>query len=36
LAFWKSAVGVGGALSAEQRTALYNGGAGLTYADFTA
>lgn len=33
--FWKSAAGGGGVLSAAQRTALYNGGAGLTYAQFT-
>jgi len=33
--FWKSAPGGGGALTAAQRTALYNGGAGLTYAAFT-
>lgn len=32
---WKSAPGAGGALSAAQRTALYNGGAGLAYAAFT-
>jgi hypothetical protein len=33
--FWKSAPGGGGVLTADQRTALYNGGAGLTYAAFT-
>jgi Concanavalin A-like lectin/glucanases superfamily len=33
--FWKSAAGMGGALSAAQRTALWNGGAGLPYAAFT-
>ena len=33
--FWKSAAGAGGVLTAAQRTALYNGGAGLTYAAFT-
>jgi hypothetical protein len=33
--FWKSAVGAGGALSAEQITALYNAGVGLPYASFT-
>lgn len=33
--FWKSAAGGGGVLTAAQRTALYNGGAGLTYAQFT-
>jgi hypothetical protein len=32
--FWKSAAGGGGVLSSAQRTALYNGGAGLTYAAF--
>lgn len=32
---WKSAPGGGGVLTAAQRTALYNGGAGLTYAQFT-
>lgn len=35
VAMWKSAVGGGGVLTAAQRTALYNGGAGLTYAQFT-
>ena len=34
-AFWKSAAGGGGVLSADQRTALYNGGTGLAYAEFT-
>lgn len=34
-AFWKSVPGGGAVLSAEQRTALYNGGAGLPYASFT-
>lgn len=33
--FWKSAAGGGGVLTAAQRTALYNGGAGLAYANFT-
>jgi len=33
--FWKSAAGGGGVLTAAQRTALYNAGAGLTYAAFT-
>lgn len=32
---WKSAAGSGGVLTAEQKTALYNGGAGLPYASFT-
>jgi len=32
---WKSAAGGGGVLSAAQRTALYNGSAGLAYANFT-
>lgn len=32
---WKSAAGGGGVLTARQRTALYNGGAGLAYAAFT-
>lgn len=36
VAMWKSAPGGGGVLSEAQRTALYNGGAGLAYADFTA
>ena len=35
-AMWKSAAGGGGVLTAAQRTALYNGGAGLTYAELTA
>lgn len=35
VAFWKSAAGGGGVLTAAQRTALYNGGAGLAYANFT-
>lgn len=35
VAFWKSAAGGGGVLTAAQRTALYNGGAGLAYAQFT-
>jgi hypothetical protein len=34
-AFWKSAGGAGGVLTAAQRTALYNGGAGLPYTSFT-
>jgi len=34
-AFWKSAAGGGGALAAEQRAALWNGGAGLKYSEFT-
>lgn len=34
--FWKSAGGGGGVLSVEQKTALYNAGAGLPYASFTA
>ena len=33
---WKSAAGGGGVLTAAQRTALFNAGAGLTYAAFTA
>lgn len=33
--FWKSAPGGGGVLTAAQRTALYNAGAGLPYASFT-
>lgn len=33
--FWKSAGGGGGVLTAAQRTALWNGGAGLPYAAFT-
>lgn len=33
--FWKSAPGLGGALDATKRTALYNAGAGLSYAAFT-
>lgn len=32
---WKSAPGGGGVLTADQRTALYNAGAGLAYASFT-
>lgn len=36
VAMWKSAAGGGGVLTAAQRTALYNGGAGLPYASFTA
>ena len=32
---WKSAVGGGGVLTTAKRTALYNAGAGLTYAQFT-
>lgn len=35
LSLWKSAAGGGGVLTAAQRTALYNGGAGLAYAAFT-
>lgn len=35
VAFWKSAAGAGGALTAAQRAALWNGGAGLAYANFT-
>lgn len=35
VAMWKSAAGGGGCLTAAQRTALYNSGAGLTYASFT-
>lgn len=35
VAFWKSAAGGGGVLTAAQRTALWNGGAGLAYAQFT-
>ena len=35
VAFWKSAAGGGGVLTAAQRTALYNGGAGLPYSQFT-
>jgi hypothetical protein len=34
--FWKSAAGGGGVLTAAQRTALYNAGAGLPYESFTA
>lgn len=34
-AFWKSLPGGGGVLSEAQRTALWNGGAGLAYAAFT-
>jgi hypothetical protein len=33
-AIWKSAAGAGGKLTSAQRTALYNAGAGLTYAAF--
>jgi hypothetical protein len=33
---WKSAPGGGGVLTAEQRTALWNDGAGLPYSEFTA
>lgn len=33
--FWKSAAGGGGVLNTAQRTALYNNGAGLAYANFT-
>ncbi len=33
--FWKSAAGGGGVLTAAQRTALYNGGAGLRYDQLT-
>lgn len=36
VAMWKSAPGGGGVLSEAQRTALWNDGAGLAYADFTA
>jgi hypothetical protein len=35
VAMWKSAAGGGGCLSAAQRLALWNGGAGLAYAAFT-
>lgn len=35
IAIWKSAAGAGGVLSAAQITALYNGGAGLSYAQLT-
>lgn len=34
VALWKSAAGGGGVLTAAQRTALYNGGAGLAYTAF--
>lgn len=34
VAIWKSAAGAGGLLTAEQLTALYNGGAGLAYAAY--
>lgn len=34
--FWKSAADAGGVLTAAQRTALYNAGAGLAYSEFTA
>jgi len=33
--FWRSAPGGGGVLTDAQRTALYNGGAGLPYSEFT-
>lgn len=33
--FWKSAAGAGGVLTAAQGTALFNGGLGLAYTDFT-
>jgi len=33
--FWKSNAGLGGVLTAAQRTALFNAGAGLPYASFT-
>lgn len=36
VAMWKSAAGGGGVLSEAQRLALWNGGAGLAYAGFTA
>lgn len=36
VAMWKSAPGGGGVLTAAQRAALWNGGAGLAYAEFTA
>lgn len=36
VAMWKSAAGGGGVLSEAQRSALWNGGAGLAYAAFTA
>lgn len=35
ISFWKSAAGGGGVLTAAQRTALYNGGAGLAYSAYT-
>lgn len=35
VAMWKSAAGGGGVLTAAQRTALWNGGAGLAYSAFT-
>ena len=35
VAFWKSAAGAGGVLTAAQRTALWNSGKGLAYAGFT-
>lgn len=35
VAMWKSAAGLGGVLTAVQRTALYNAGAGLAYSAFT-
>jgi hypothetical protein len=34
--FWKSAAGAGAVLSSAQRSSLWNGGNGLTYASFTA
>ncbi len=36
VAMWRSAAGGGGVLTADQRAALYNAGAGLAYASFTA
>lgn len=35
ISFWKSSAGAGGVLTAAQRTALYNAGAGLAYSAFT-
>lgn len=35
IAMWKSTAGNGGVLTSDQRTALYNSGAGLPYASFT-
>lgn len=35
VAMWKSAAGGGGVLTADQRSALYNSGNGLAYAEFT-